>query len=123
MNTDKVSALRCSPDEYRARIVASVEGRERKPWFKSAAEKWLRWTRHKDFPRDGMPHEKILFAVRQHCAESKSREFFIGARDAGLVAGVSKDTAARMLRKLCEDGQLEKIGDGAATRVTRKPTG
>jgi hypothetical protein len=103
--------LRCEPDEYRRELVASVRGAERKAWFKSAAEKWLRWTRHKEFPHDGSPHEKILFAVQQHCAESKSREFFIGSRDAGLVAGASYITASRLLKKLCADGHLEKIGE------------
>jgi hypothetical protein len=52
----------------------------------------------------------ILFAIRQHCAESKSREFFIGSRDAGLVAGTSYITAWRKLKKLCADGHLEKVG-------------
>jgi hypothetical protein len=101
--------LRCEPDEYRRELIVSVRGAERKPWFKSAAEKWLRWTRHKEFPHDTLPHEKILFAIRQHCAEARSGEFFIGARDAGLVAGMSYITAWRMLKKLCADGHLEKI--------------
>jgi hypothetical protein len=103
--------LRCSPDDYRVEFVASVKGCERKPWFKSAAEKWIRWTRHGEFPRAGLPHEKILFAVRRHCAEFGSPEFFIGVRDAALVAGISKETAGRLLRKLCADGQLEKNGE------------
>lgn len=103
--------LRCSPDEYRRELLASVEGARRKGWFKSAAEKWLRWTRHRNFPHSGLPHEKILFAVRQHCADAGSDEFFIGARDAGLVAGVSFRTAARVIRKLCAAGHLEKIGE------------
>src|ERR1035438_3163863 len=91
--------LRCSPDEYRRELRDSVDGARRKSWFKSAAEKWLRWTRHKDFPHNGLTHEKILFAVRQHCADAGSDDFFIGARDAGLVAGVSFRTAARAIRK------------------------
>ena len=103
--------LRCSPADYRAEFITSVKGCEQKSWFKSAAEKWLRWTRHKDFPPGGQPHEKILFAVHCHCAEAGSDEFFIGARDAGLVAGVSFRTAARAIRKLCDDGQLEKTGE------------
>lgn len=103
--------LRGSPDEYRRELRQSIEGARRKCWFKSAAEKWIRWTRHKDFPHVAMPPEKILFAIRQHCVESKSNDFFIGARDAGLVAGVSYRTAARAIRKLCDDGQLEKIGE------------
>jgi hypothetical protein len=103
--------LRCSPDEYRAEFVASIKGCSRKAWFNAAADKWLRWTRHADFPRDGLPHEKILFAIRQHCAESGSPEFFIGVRDASLVSGGGKDTACRMLKKLCVSGHLEKFGE------------
>jgi VirE N-terminal domain len=103
--------LRCSPDEYRHELVVSVKGAERKPWFKSAAEKWLRWKKHKQFPRDGLPHEKILFAIRQHCAESKNHEFFIGVRDAGLLADTSKDTASRLLKQLCVAKRIEKIGE------------
>jgi hypothetical protein len=103
--------LRCSPEEYRAEFEAGINGCGRKPWFTSAAEKWLRWKRHKDFPNEALPHEKILFAIRQHCAEARTEEFFIGARDAGLVAGVSFRTAARVIRKLCSDGKLEKHGD------------
>lgn len=120
--------LRCSPDDYRAEFVASVKGCERKAWFKSAAEKWIRWTRHGEFPRAGLPHEKILFAVQRHCAESGSPEFFIGVRDAALVAVVSKETAGRLLRKLCADGQLEKTGERRQPRhaqtyrlIDRKP--
>jgi hypothetical protein len=101
--------LRCSRDEYRRELLVSVRGAERKPWFKSAADKWLRWTRHKEFPNGGLPHEKILFAIRQHCADVSSDEFFLGARDAGLVAGISFKTAARALSKLVNDGQLKKV--------------
>lgn len=97
-------------DEYRRELRQSIEGARRKRWFKSATEKWLRWTRHKEFPYKALPHGKILFAIRQHCAETGSDDFFIGARDAGLVAGVSFRTAARAIRKLCNDGHLEKIG-------------
>jgi len=100
--------LRGSPDEYRRELLVSIEGAQRKPWFKSAAEKWIRWTRHKDFPDGGKPQDRILFAIRQHCAEAKSNEFFIGSRDAALVAGFSYPTAARAIRKLCADGYLEK---------------
>lgn len=100
--------LRCSPEEYRRELRVSIEGARRKSWFKSAAEKWVRWTRHKDFPHTGKPTEKILFAVRLHCAEARTDEFFLGVRDAGLVAGRSFRTAARAIRELCADGKLEK---------------
>lgn len=101
--------LRCQQDDYRRELRDSVDGCRHKPWFKSAAEKWLRWTRHKEFPRDGLPQEKILFAIRQHCAEAKSDEFFLGVRDAGLVAGTSFMTAARSLCKLVASGHLTKL--------------
>jgi BT4734-like, N-terminal domain len=103
--------LRCSADEYRRELRDNIEGARRKSWFKSAAEKWIRWTRHKEFPHDALPHEKILFAVRQHCANAGSDKFFLGARDAGLVAGGSFRTAARAIRKLCDDGHLEKTSE------------
>jgi hypothetical protein len=103
--------LRCTPDDYRSEFVKSVKGCSSKPWFKSAAEKWLRWTRHGDFPHTASANIRILFCAQRHCAESGSREFFIGVRDAALVAGVSKETAGRLLRKLCVNGQLEKVGE------------
>jgi hypothetical protein len=103
--------LRGSLDEYRRELRQSIEGAQRKAWFKSAAEKWTRWTRCKDFPHGGLPPKKILFAIRQHCAEARSCDFFLGARDAGIVAGVSFRTAARAIRTLCADGHLEKTGE------------
>lgn len=108
--------LRGSPDEYRRELQTSIEGARRKPWFKKASEIWIRWTRHKDFPNDASPQVKILFAIRQHCAEAKSNKFFIGARDAAIVAGGSPATAARAIRKLCNGGQLEKDGERRCCR-------
>ncbi len=103
--------LRCSPDDYRRELVASVRGVEGKPWFRSAADKWLRWTRHKDFPKSGVPCERLLFAIRQHCADAGNTEFFLGVRDAGLITGGHFNTGARTLRKLVASGVLEKIGE------------
>jgi hypothetical protein len=101
--------LRCQQDEYRRELRDSVDGCRRKFWFKSAADKWLRWTRHKDFPHDGLPQDKILFAIRQHCADAKNDEFFLGVRDAGLVASTSFMTAARSLCKLVSSGNLKRL--------------
>jgi hypothetical protein len=102
--------LRCAPADYRAELQSSVDGARRKPWFKTAAEKWIRWSHHLEFPRSGHAAEQILFAIRQHCAEGNTTEFFLSARDAGLVAGVSFATAARMLRELVAARHLEKVG-------------
>ncbi len=104
-------AFRCEPEEYRSELSVSVRGAQRRPWFKAAAEKWLRWTRHHAFPSGGLPREKLLFAIRQHCDEARHAVFFLGARDAALVAGVSFKTGARMLCKLVADDLLEKIGE------------
>ena len=103
--------LRCAQEEYRRELLVSVRGAERKPWFKAAADKWLRWTRHAAFPSAGLPREQLLFAIRQHCAESGSQEFFLGARDAAMITGGHFNTGARLLRKLVADGSLEKIGE------------
>ena len=102
--------LRCAPENYKTELITSVQGCVVKPWFKAAVEKWQRWARHKEFPIDGLPDEKILFAIRKHCWESKNREFYLGVRDAGLIAGVGYVTAWRMLRKLVTLGYLVKIG-------------
>ena len=103
--------LRCLKSEYQAEFLNSVNGCSRKAWFKSAAEKWVRWRKHANFPHDGLPSEKILFAIKQHCAESGSNKFFLGARDAALIVGGHFNTAARLMRKLTADGHLEKIGE------------
>ncbi|MEO5804411.1 MAG: BT4734/BF3469 family protein [Verrucomicrobiota bacterium] len=102
-------SLRGDVVEYRNELQVSIQGAQIKPWFKKAVEKWLRWTRHNDFPHAGLPHEKILFAIRKHCQESNTDEFFLGVRDAGLVGGVSYKTGSRILRKLIASGDIEKL--------------
>jgi hypothetical protein len=103
--------LRGTAEEYRRELVISVRGAQRKPWFKAAAEKWIRWTRHADFPHAALPREKIIFAIRKHCDEAQQTEFFLGARDAALVAGVCFKTGAKLLCKLVANGVLEKVGE------------
>jgi hypothetical protein len=93
--------------EYRAELRTSVEGARRKRWFAACAEKWTRWTRHPDFPEK--PEERLLFAIRKHCEESGSPDFFIGVRDAGLLCGMSFRTGARFLGQLVENGKLQLL--------------
>lgn len=99
--------LRGDLDEYRAELRRKVEGARGKHWFKASVEKWTRWTRHPDFPKD--PVERLLFAIRKHCQEAGRLEFFIGARDAGLVCGVSYRSGARLLKRLVNSGQLKLL--------------
>lgn len=103
--------LRCPPEEYRREFITSLQGAKSKPWFQAAAYKWLRWTRHKDFPKEKPPRERVLFAVRQHCAAAGNNEFFLGVRDAALIAGGHFTTGGRILRKLIAEGILEKAGE------------
>jgi hypothetical protein len=93
--------------EYRDELQTSVEGARRKRWFKACAEKWTRWTRNPDFPEN--PKERLLFAIRKHCEESGSSDFFIGGRDAGLLCGMSFRTGARFLGQLVENGKLQLL--------------
>ena len=98
--------LRREVDEYRQEFVISLRGAQRKRWFRAAADKWIRWTRHMEFPHAGLPCEKLLFAIRQHCADAGGNEFFLGARDAALIIGGHYNTGARWLKKLVADGHL-----------------
>jgi hypothetical protein len=106
-NTKRGVSLREKPDAYRKELHASIRGIESKPWFKKVTQRWIRWTGHKDFPHEGKPDEKILFAIRQHCQEEKSNEFFLSVRDAGLLVGGNAMTGSRLLNKLVEKGHLE----------------
>jgi hypothetical protein len=99
--------LRGDFDEYRSELRRSVEGARSKRWFKASVEKWTRWTRHPDFPKH--PAERLLFAIRKHCEEAGKQEFFIGARDAGLVCGASYRTGARLLHRLVKNGRLKLL--------------
>ena len=102
--------LRCPPEEYRQELSVSIQGAQSKPWFKSAAEKWIRWTRHANFPHFAKPSEKLLFAIHHHCKESSSNDFYLSSRDAALVVGGSLMMGSRILRKLVSNGVLEKGG-------------
>lgn len=101
--------LRGRLEEYRAELETSVKGATRKAWFREAADFWLRWTRHPAFPRTGEPKDRLLFAIREHSKRTGKRQFFIGARDAGLVAGVCYQAAARILKRMVADGRLELL--------------
>jgi hypothetical protein len=90
--------LRGDLDEYRAELRRSVEGAQRKQWFKASAEKWTRWTRHPDFP--ARPDERLLFAIRKHCEDAATPEFFLGA---------SYRTGARLLNRLVRNGRLKLL--------------
>jgi hypothetical protein len=103
-----------TPGEYRDEFKAIVGGMHKTTWFKGAADKWTRWTRHPDFPSE--PKARILYAIRQHCLESGKPEFFLSCRDAASVAGCRKDKAAKLLQTLCKDGEIQRIGKRQLSR-------
>jgi hypothetical protein len=51
----------------------------------------------------------LLFAIRKHCEEAGSADFFLGARDAGLVLGKTYRTGARHLAELVGSGPLKLL--------------
>ena len=101
--------VRGTPEEYRRELRTSALGARTKPWFREAAEKWIRWTRHAEFPHFGTPAEKLMFAIRGHCADGGKREFWLGVRDAALLIGASSMSASRLLNKLATTGHLLKL--------------
>jgi hypothetical protein len=121
--------LRGDLAEYRAELRQSAEGAFRKRWFTNCADKWIRWTRHPDYPV--RPSDRLLFAIRKHCAEMGTPDFYIGARDAGLVLGKTYRTAARHLAKLVTTGELKLLtvpGESLPThayeyRLVESPSG
>jgi hypothetical protein len=99
--------LRGTLGEYRQELVLKTESARKKPWFKDAVFKWLRWTKHPEFPTE--PEERLMFAIHHHCQEAGKRQFFIGVRDAGLVGGMSYTTGARILLRLQEKGKIRLL--------------
>jgi hypothetical protein len=107
LNERKGLRLRSDLAECRAELRLSAEGASLKRWFTDCADKWIRWTRHPEFPV--RPGDRLLFAIRKHCEESGSVDFFLGARDAGLVLGKTYRTGARHLAELVGSGQLKLL--------------
>lgn len=99
--------LRGSFEEYRRELILKAEAARKKRWFHAAAHKWLRWTKLPDFPDP--PAERLMFAIRRHCAEEGKNKFFIGCRDAGLVLDASYKTGHRYLQSLCKDGKIRLL--------------
>lgn len=70
---------------------------------------WTRWTKHPDFPHSASREDKLMFAIRKHCAQTKNGTFFLGVRDASLVTGGTYRTAANVLTRLTKKGLLTKL--------------
>ena len=101
--------LRRQPDEYRVELETIIRHLKKTTWFSGTVDVWIRWTRHPDFPDTKDRQAKLLFAIRKHCTEIKSTEFFLGARDAATVTGGVFKTGANTLTKLVKSGHLKKL--------------
>ncbi len=93
--------------DYREELRASIEGAMRKEWFHDLVTKWTRWTHYPAFPND--PEDRVIFAIRKHCEAEGTADFFIGCRDAGLVAGTDHVTGWRILRRLTKAGLIQLV--------------
>jgi hypothetical protein len=100
--------LRGSPAEYGDELRGIVAGVRKRTWFTGAARVWVRWTQERDFPK-GDSKAGLLFAIRGHCRESRSRIFFISCRDAATITGSSHVSAWHCLNQLCADGKIRRV--------------
>lgn len=88
------------------KMCATIPGSDR---FAGAVKMWTRWPEHPEFPADGTPEERLLFAIERHCAEHQTRRFYLGCRDAGLVLGASHVFAHRVIRRLVLTKRLQVV--------------
>lgn len=94
---------------YESELKTMVSEIEKKEWFHDAASKWSRWRLDPEFPSKESNQDQLMFAIKRHCAEHRSKIFFIGARDAGLVIDANKNAAWKTLNELVRNGILEKL--------------
>jgi hypothetical protein len=96
--------LRCSPNEYRRELRDSIEGARRKSWFKSAAEKWLRWTRHTNFPHSGFERVfglgQCFFTFADGFFPPGNVEVFLGQPIFKITAGGFNERGSQRFRQL-----------------------
>jgi len=105
--------LRGEDSEYRQELGKIVRSSVKRKGIARAVATWTQWTRHAEFPSDGDPEKRLLFAIRNHCEARRTKVFFIGCRDAAVIAGVrSTKTSAKLLRDLRRRKILSRSLDG-----------
>lgn len=108
--------LRHPQSTYRAELRNMFAKARKAQAVKDAANVWLQWRSHPKYPSAGTPRDRLLFAIRQHCLKQQQDEkkepskFFLGSRDAGSVAGVSNNTASKILLGLREQRVIALAG-------------
>jgi hypothetical protein len=101
--------LRGTKVEYAHEAGQMILGAHRTRWFKAASEKWERWRRDPEFPLDGSPADRLLFAIQRHCSVHRTSEFFISCRDAAIVSGREHTQASQLLKQLVRNGYMELL--------------
>ena len=91
---------------YWKELVKMFRSQMRSPHPEKNASTWTRWCEHPDFPRSADPREKIMFAIRKNCEEWNTDSFFLSTEDAGRVAGLSKVSGLKHLRRLVKEGRI-----------------
>ncbi|MHC1769017.1 MAG: BT4734/BF3469 family protein [Verrucomicrobiia bacterium] len=96
-----------SPKDYRRELTLGFRSVMKSDGLRAASERWIQWKSHPDFPHDGSPQEKLLFAIRAHCKAEGKQGFFLSCRDAGDICGRSFKTGSKLLSALREQGILK----------------
>lgn len=102
--------FRKSCESYRHELEIAVLGAERKPWLGRVVDFWQRWTRASGFPTTGSSDERLVWAIRAHCAEFGTFNFFISARDAAIVTDTTYGAANNTLHRLVSAGFIQRVG-------------
>lgn len=101
--------LRRTAQDYAMELMSIVSWTRKADWFHAAANKWIRWTNHPDYPNE--PKARLMFAIERHCEEHGSREFFIACRDAASVTKTSHQHANKLLRELVRSRTIERLNN------------
>jgi hypothetical protein len=102
--------LRKDADTYRDELHESVRSTDKADFVDKMVDLWIRWTRKLDFPATGSSDERLEYAIRRHCADFDTREFFLSARDAATITGTTFRAANDTLHRLERKGVIRREG-------------
>ncbi len=108
--------FRNHPETYRHELIESVRCVRDARWLGRVVCLWTRWTREPDFPMLGSSDERLEYAIRRHCAETKDASFYLSARDAATITGTCFKSANQTLHRLVKAGVLERDGKRLGAR-------
>jgi hypothetical protein len=98
-------------ERYREELANSVYCVKRVPWLQRVVQFWSKWSRHQQFPRGASSTEKLEWAIRHHCTEANTWDFYLSARDAATITGTCFKAANDALHRLVRSGLLIRVGE------------